>query len=287
MNFIISRDGTKIAYHVRGEGFPIFIFNGFTCSEPNLRLIVDRLSKKYKVIFWDYKGHGKSEIPKNYKDVTVDGCVDDAKRVLEELHIDQAIFLGYSTGVQIMLEFNFRYPKVANSFISIAGFSDRVMDSFLNLDTTIFAQAAEVLQKLSPVAPKAFLTAWRWIHSLPIDLRLFIANKTFLNEEKTVKEDIQPFLDSMKNHDLNLLIHFIMDVQNHPLSKPLEAINIPCLLIAGGKDLFAPAKRSEEMHSKIKNSEILIIPAASHNIVQEEVGVLVNRMYEFLGKYNL
>ena len=148
-------------------------------------------------------------------------------------------------------------------------------------------KCGEVLQKLSPVAPKAFLTAWRWIHSLPIDLRLFIANKTFLNEEKTVKEDIQPFLDSMKNHDLNLLIHFIMDVQNHPLSKPLEAINIPCLLIAGGKDLFAPAKRSEEMHSKIKNSEILIIPAASHNIVQEEVGVLVNRMYEFLVKYNL
>ena len=282
MNFIISRDGTKIAYHVRGEGFPIFIFNGFTCSEPNLKLIVNLLSKKYKVIFWDYKGHGKSETPKNFKDVTV-----DAKRVLEELNIQKAIFLGYSTGVQIMLEFNFRYPSVANSFISIAGFSDRVMDSFLNLDTTIFAQLAEVLRRLSPVAPKAFLTAWRWIHGLPIDLRLFIASKTFLNEEKTVKEDIQPFLDSMKHQDLNLLIHFIMDVQNHPLSKPLESISLPSLFIAGGKDLFAPARRSEEMHSKIKNSEILVIQEASHNIVQEEAEVLAGKMFDFLAKHHL
>lgn len=285
MDFIIARDGTKIAYHIRGEGEVLFIFNGFTCSEPNLKLIVNILSKKYKVIFWDYKGHGESDTPKNFKDVTVEGSIDDAKRVLDKLNITNAIFLGYSTGVQIMLEFNFRYPGIANSLISIAGFSGRVMDSFLNLDTTIFAQLGEVLSKLSPVLPKTFLTAWRWIHELPFDLKLFVASKTFLNEEKTVKEDIQPFLESMKKQDLNLLIHFIMDVQNHPLSKPLESVTLPTLLIAGGKDLFAPAKRSEEMHNQIKNSELLIIPDASHNIVQEEAGILTSRILEFLEKH--
>lgn len=287
MDFIIARDGTKIAYHVRGEGFPIFIFNGFTCSEPNLKLLVGELSKKYKVIFWDYKGHGESETPRNFKDVTVDGSIDDARRVIEKLNIDKAIFLGYSTGVQIMLEYNFRYPGIATSLISIAGFSGRVMDSFLNLDTTIFAQLAEILRRLSPILPRTFLTAWRWIHELPFDLRLFIASKTFLNEEKTVKEDIQPFLDSMKKQDLNLLIHFIMDVQNHPLSKPLESVNIPALIMAGGKDLFAPARRSDEMYKQIKNSELLVIPHASHNIIQEEVDVLSSTILGFLSKHNL
>lgn len=287
MEYIVANDGTRIAYYVRGEGTPIFIFNGFTCSEPNLKLLVARLSKNYKVIFWDYKGHGQSDTPKNYKEVTVAGSVDDARRVLEKLNITKAIFMGYSTGVQIMLEYNNRYPEVATALISIAGFSDRVMDSFLNLDTTVFGQLGETLKKLSPVVPHAFANAWRWIHGLPFDLRLFIASKTFLNEEKTVKEDIQPFLDSMKKQDLNLLIHFIMDVHNHPLHKPLETINLPTLILAGGKDLFAPARRSEEMHNKIHHSELLVIPQASHNIVQEEADILVATILSFLKRNKL
>jgi 3-oxoadipate enol-lactonase len=287
MDFIIANDGTRIAYYVRGEGFPIFIFNGFTCSEANLKPIVNLLSKKYEVIYWDYKGHGMSGTPRSYKEVTVAGSVDDARRVLEKLNVKKAIFLGYSTGAQIMFEYNFRYPEVANSLISIAGFSDRVMDSFLNLDTTVFGQLGEALKKLSPVVPHAFASAWRWIHALPFDLRLFVAKKTFLNEERTVREDIQPFLESMKRQDLNLLIHFLMDVHNHPLSQSLESILLPTLIIAGGKDLFAPARRSEEMHKKINQSELLIVSRASHNIVQEEYEILASTILEFLNKNNL
>ncbi|HMV41209.1 MAG TPA: alpha/beta hydrolase [Leptospiraceae bacterium] len=287
-DFVIAKDGTRIAYHIRGEGKnTIFLFNGFTCSEPNVKLLVNILSQKYRIVFWDYKGHGQSETPRNFKEVTVAGSVDDAKRVLDKLEIKEAIFLGYSTGVQIMFEFNFRYPEYAKALISISGFSDRVMDSFLNLDTTVFGQLGEAMKRLSPVLPHAFSNAWRWIHSLPFDLRLFIASKTFLNEEKTVKEDIQPFLDSMHKQDLNLLIHFIMDVQNHPLSKPLETIKLPFLIMAGGKDLFAPAKRSEEMHRKVSHSELLVISHASHNIIQEEADTLGERILTFLNKNGL
>ena len=167
MDFIIANDGTRIAYYVRGEGFPIFIFNGFTCSEANLKPIVNLLSKKYKVIYWDYKGHGMSGTPRSYKEVTVAGSVDDARRVLEKLNVKKAIFLGYSTGAQIMFEYNFRYPEVANSLISIAGFSDRVMDSFLNLDTTVFGQLGEALKKLSPVVrnPDCFPIFLQFAHA--------------------------------------------------------------------------------------------------------------------------
>jgi pimeloyl-ACP methyl ester carboxylesterase len=57
--------------------------------------------------------------------------------------------------------------------------------------------------------------------------------------------------------------------------------------MAGGKDLFAPAKRSEEMHRKIKQSEILVIPDASHNIIQEEADILSSTILGFLTKNNL
>ena len=78
-DFVIAKDGTRIAYHIRGEGKnTIFLFNGFTCSEPNVKLLVNILSQKYRIVFWDYKGHGQSETPRNFKEVTVAGSVDEA-----------------------------------------------------------------------------------------------------------------------------------------------------------------------------------------------------------------
>jgi pimeloyl-ACP methyl ester carboxylesterase len=69
--------------------------------------------------------------------------------------------------------------------------------------------------------------------------------------------------------------------------KSLESILLPTLIIAGGKDLFAPARRSEEMHKKINQSELLIVSRASHNIVQEEYEILASTILEFLNKNNL
>lgn len=281
MDYIISRDGTKIAYAVQGTGYPIFIFNGFTCSKHNIKHLISKLSTQYKVIYWDYKGHGDSANPKAFEDATVDGSIDDAKRILEKLKIKKAIFLGYSTGVQIMLEYNFKYPNIATHLIAISGFSGKVFDSFLN--TNIFSYVGEGLKQLSPMMSGAFEQTWKVIHKLPFILRLFVASKIFLNEDKTNPEDVQPFLDSLADQDMNLLLHFIMDVHNHKLSADLETINLPSLILCGEKDLFAPQIRSEEMHGQIKNSILKVIAKASHNIVLEEPEKLSEEIFGFLG----
>ncbi len=280
MDYIISRDGSKIAYAVNGTGYPIFIFNGFTCSKHNIKHLVSKLATRYKVIYWDYKGHGDSSTPKVYQDATVEGSIDDAKKVLEKLKIKKAIFLGYSTGVQIMLEFNFQYPNIATGLILISGFSGKVFDSFLN--TNIFSYVGEGLKQLSPMMSGAFEQTWKVIHKLPFILRLFIASKIFLNEDKTNPEDVQPFLDSLADQDMNLLLHFIMDVHNHSLSSELETISLPTLILCGEKDLFAPQIRSEEMHHKILNSTLKVIAKASHNIVLEEPEKLSEDIFQFL-----
>ncbi len=278
--FIESNDKTKIAYYEIGEGKPIFIFNGFTCSYYNLKHLVSDLSKNYKVIFWDYVGHGNSETPKDFKNATVKGSISDAKKILDELKIEKTIFLGYSTGVQIMFEFHFLYPNYSTSLISIAGFSGKVFDSFLN--TNIFSYIVEGLKQLSPLMSGAFANTWRIIHNLPFMLRLFVASKIFLNEDKTIPEDVQPFLDSLAQQDMNLLLHFIMDVHNHKLSKDLSEIKLSTLILCGEKDLFAPKIRSEEMNVQIKNSVLEIVPNASHNIVLEEPEFLIKSIEKFI-----
>jgi pimeloyl-ACP methyl ester carboxylesterase len=183
-----------------------------------------------------------------------------------------------------MLEFHSQYPKIASSLVCISGFSEKVLDSFLNTKTKFFSYLTPKLKKFMTIFPKQINSGWKVLHSLPFELRLFVASKIFLNEEKTVKETVQPFLDSLKELDPNLLVHFIHDVNEHVLSKPVEEIKIPTLVICGEKDLFAPAEKSKQIHEKIKHSIFYEIPNASHNIVQEEPEKLNEYIHLFLKK---
>ncbi|MDX1958005.1 MAG: alpha/beta hydrolase [Leptospiraceae bacterium] len=284
MNYVISEDGTKIAYYQYGKGDAIFIFNGFSCSEQNIFEIVQKLSKKYRVIFFDYKGHGNSGSPKVLDDVTLESAVKDAKKIFDLLKIKKAHLIGYSTGVQVMLEFHAQNSKIARSLVCISGFSEKVLDSFLNTKTKFFSYITPKLNILTKKFRKPFESGWKLVHSLPFELRLFVAAKIFLNEKKTKKAVVQPFLDSLKNLDPSLLVHFIVDVNNHKLSKPIEGIKIPTLVMCGEKDLFAPIEKSKEIHEKIKHSKFLQIPNASHNVVQEEPELIASTILKFLNK---
>lgn len=91
MDYIESY-GVQIPYYVNGEGFPLFIFNGFTCSQPNLKYLIADLSKKYKVISWDYVGHGKSGTPADFSEISVDSFADDAAKIMDRLKVEKAVF---------------------------------------------------------------------------------------------------------------------------------------------------------------------------------------------------
>ncbi len=56
-----TNDNVEIYYEVRGEGRPLFLLPGWTCTTKFWQKNVEELSKVCKVIAMDMRGHGQSE----------------------------------------------------------------------------------------------------------------------------------------------------------------------------------------------------------------------------------
>ena len=54
------RDGARIYYEDHGQGQPILLVHGWTCSSRFWQKNVDELAKKFRVVTLDLRGHGNS-----------------------------------------------------------------------------------------------------------------------------------------------------------------------------------------------------------------------------------
>lgn len=107
----ITRDGVKIYYEEHGSGETIFLTHGYSATSQMWEGQISSLSKKYRVITWDMRGHGQSDSPRDLSRYTEAHTVDDMAAILDECEIDKAVIAGLSLGGYMSLAFNLRYPE--------------------------------------------------------------------------------------------------------------------------------------------------------------------------------
>jgi non-heme chloroperoxidase len=91
------KDGTQIYYKDWGKGQPIMFHHGWPLSADDWDAqMLFFLSKGYRVIAHDRRGHGRSSQTDNGNDM--DTYVDDVKQLTKHLNLRDAIHIGHSTG---------------------------------------------------------------------------------------------------------------------------------------------------------------------------------------------
>ena len=114
--------GVKIHYTVEGEGEPVVLVHGFAVNgDLNWRKpgIISHLSKHYRVITMDVRGHGLSGKPHDPSQYGT-RLADDVVSLLEHLEIERAHLVGYSLGGFIALKAAAMYPDKWLSIVPMA-----------------------------------------------------------------------------------------------------------------------------------------------------------------------
>jgi pimeloyl-ACP methyl ester carboxylesterase len=96
-------NGVRIHYTIQGQGEPVLLIHGFAANIPfqwGVPGIVGDLSRHYRVIAIDNRGHGQSGKPHNVKQYGME-MVEDQIRLLDHLKIKKAHVVGYSMGAMI------------------------------------------------------------------------------------------------------------------------------------------------------------------------------------------
>ncbi len=64
----------------------------------------------------------------------------------------------------------------------------------------------------------------------------------------------------------------------------LSEIKMPTLIMVGAEDLGTPVSASEEMHKRISNSRLVILPSARHLSNLEQAGAFNAALLKFLNE---
>ena len=111
----VKANGIDINYEIEGSGPWLTMSHSLACNlhmwDPQMAV----LTKKFKVLRFDTRGHGQSSAPAG--EYTLDQLADDVKGLLDALKIKQTHWAGLSMGGMIGQAFALKYPGVFQSMV--------------------------------------------------------------------------------------------------------------------------------------------------------------------------
>lgn len=107
MNATIN--GANLYYEIHGGGAPLLMIQGWGAEISNWQNVIEPLSKNFKLIIFDNRGMGRSEVTPG--DYTTRMLADDAAALLDHLQIPKTHVLGWSMGGMIAQELALAYPE--------------------------------------------------------------------------------------------------------------------------------------------------------------------------------
>ncbi|MFH1336363.1 MAG: alpha/beta fold hydrolase [Candidatus Zixiibacteriota bacterium] len=258
-------NGARLYYEVMGEGYTIVLIHAGKLDRRMWDDQFNEYAKHYKVIRYDVRGYGKSEIPqKPYSDV------DDLHGLMKFLNVDKACLIGLSMGGKIAVDFALQHPEMTSALIPVAadlgGFawsSEEIMQGYQKIITTARdeseSQAVELWLKFPLFAPAV--------------------------ENPTVGGKVRKIVG--ENSHVFLLNPLIRRQIKPPAVGRLSEIYVPTLIIVGDRDVSDIIAIADTLEKNIAGSKKVVIPGAGHLVNLEKAEGFNRIVLDFLSEQQL
>jgi pimeloyl-ACP methyl ester carboxylesterase len=251
-------NGAKLYYEMKGKGPTLVLIHGGQMDRRMWDMQFDLFAGSYRVIRYDVRGYGKSDVPRR-------GFAheDDLFELLRLLGADKVSIIGLSLGGRIAIDFAIKHPQMVESLV-LAGpglsgfkFSDQSGWSIVEAARDEgLTKAAEMWLKHPYMAPAMENPAIRQkIRQLAIENgHVWLENPIFEREMKP------------------------------PAIERLSQIRVPTLIVVGDRDVEDIQKIVDTLKGGISGSEKLVIRGAGHIVNMEKPEQFNQVVLEFLGK---
>lgn len=269
MSFFKTNDDVKIYYEVEGEGKAVLFANGWSCSSKFFKKNIKELKQNYKVISFDYRGHGQSEkVEHGYR---IARFAKDTKDLLDYLQVEDVTAVGWSMGAAVLW-----------SYLEL--FGDHRISKLVSIDQS----------------PSQYIGPdWEWGQNGCYDVEMFIRlikdieyneegvsrslAATCLNHQPTQEEEDFLAAEIMKCSKL-AKIEIMRDHTNLDWRDFLPEISIPSLVFVGKKSEVFPWQGSKYAADVIPNAELEIFENCGHMLFWDEAQKFNKRLSEFIDK---
>lgn len=272
-----SFDGAEIAYHVVGQGPPIVLANGLGGSWRAWAHQIRRFSGEFRFVSWDYRGMYQSPVPRDRDAMAVGVHADDGLAVLAAEGIDRAGVFGWSMGVQVALEMFRRAPRLFDRLVLINGVAGSPFKT-LGGSPTLGGLAPPLLrglQRVPGLLQAVTRRAVSWNGTADAAVRMGIASPTI------DREVFAMLAGSFAGLDMQVYARILEQLGEHDAHDVLERIEVPVLVMAGGRDLMTPRVAAERLVRGVRRGELHVVPEGTHYLAVEYPEILNERIARF------
>lgn len=273
---IQASDGTQLSYQTFGSGPAIVLANGIGVNHPGMALQIAALRQDYRLICWDYRGIGDSELASTDADLSMSRHAQDVLAILDHLQISEAIFLGWSMGVQVSLEVYRASPQRVCGLVALLGTYGLPFRNTFPAVGVVADLSFDALAKVPWLAHGLVNVAV----AVPELARLVLQRTTFIREE-TDADIFASNVRSVAATDKRNYLRTMKALSQHDASDLLKQIRCPALIIAGGRDYLTPPKVALHMADEIPNAIYREVPAGSHFALIEQPDLINGWLRDF------
>jgi 3-oxoadipate enol-lactonase len=250
-------NGTKIYYQVHGkdDAYPLVLTHGLGSDHTMWHNQVPVFKEKYRLVLWDVRGHGRSEVTED--GYSIDRFADDLKALLDHLRIKCAHIGGLSMGGWISFTFALKYPKSTAALIlsNSGGIRSGMTKEQMADKRKLFLISAQIAEKAGRAqlvdSTLSFMFTPQFIENNPEAVEL--------TKKRILADPGIGYARTIRG----ILIDY-WDVDAEDMLKKVSGISAPALVIGGEFDLLTPAPTQVALHKSIPGSRYELIKGAAH-----------------------
>jgi len=278
----ISADGSQITTYSSGPNdAPVLVLsNGLGGNIVTWRHLIDHFAGRFRVVSWDYRGlYGSPPALEDTDEAySMKRHCEDLQAVLKAEKVKKAVFIGWSMGVQVDLEYYRRHYRRFLGVVQINGTYGKPFETAFNAPwmSVVGPKFLGIMEQVEPLM--------RSVGPLVTRTRAFIAlAKAVGLASPTLDEDV--FNDLARDYvnlDFTAYTRIFRELTDHDGRDVPAKIKCPTLVITGDRDLFTPVSMTRRMVNETPDAEFLAIKGGTHYTPLEFPMVVNLRIEKFL-----
>lgn len=240
-------------YEETGRGRPVIFIHCPALSHVYWRPVMNRLAPVCRCIGIDLRGHGRSglgDAPWTFEDIG-----RDLTMLADHLGLEQPVLAGYSAGGTIALKAALDHPGRFGGVVAVSSFS----------------------QCTSPyMKAKVGLGLW----TVRMGLNRFIG-PNIIGTNSADQAHMRAMLPMARDTDRQALLSFFRETLRTNFTADLHRIDVPVLIVAGGKDDLMH-RFMRILVQELPMASTVIFPGCDHRVPTREPASFADAIADFL-----
>ncbi|HJU06270.1 MAG TPA: alpha/beta hydrolase [Nitrospiraceae bacterium] len=249
----VSVDGVNLSILEAGTGNPVIFVHGVVTTSNIFPDYLDAFSPDYRGIAVDLRGYGNSQKPTS--GFTIDRFAKDLIKLVDQLGIENSVWVGVSMGGMILQRLALDYPDRVRALVLVS-----TTDGAMILDKDIETIGA----------PRNY-------HKVS---QAIIAESFPPGTDSTL---YQPLIDRIPTWNATVLREALGSMSRFNVHGQLSQIQVPTLIMVGAKDDVATVAIAKGIHEQIPDSRLAEFQTG-HFIMTEDPEAFRTVLGQFLKK---